>query len=88
MVENAANFTQTLQNKPSIFEVLAQKSLNDTLYPALQKVALFLSSNFPQKFGFLNLYYDETFLVVNGLLELYYLKYYGKLNFKTLLFWF
>ena len=40
MAENAANFTFTTQNKPSIFEVIASKSLNDTLHPALQKVAL------------------------------------------------
>ncbi|KAF7282103.1 peroxisomal biogenesis factor 12 [Rhynchophorus ferrugineus] len=73
---NAANFTQTVQNKPSIFEIIAQKSLNDTLYPALQKVALFLSTNFPKKFSFLNNYYDETFLVLNGALQLYYLKFY------------
>lgn len=76
MAENAANFTATFQSKPSIFEVLAQKSLNETLHPALQKVALFLSTNFPRKFGFLYNYYDETFFVVNGLLQVYYLKYY------------
>ncbi|XP_066251862.1 peroxisome assembly protein 12 [Euwallacea similis] len=76
MAESAANFTTTVQNKPSIFEIIAQKSLNDTLYPALQKVALFLSSSFPKKFGFLNLYYDEAFLACNGLLQCYYLMYY------------
>ncbi|XP_066153850.1 peroxisome assembly protein 12 [Euwallacea fornicatus] len=76
MAENAANFTTTIHNRPSIFEIIAQKSLNDTLYPALQKVALFLSSSFPRKFGFLNLYYDEAFLACNGLLQFYYLKYY------------
>lgn len=40
MAENAANFTFTDQNKPSIFEIIAQKSLNDTLHPALQRIAL------------------------------------------------
>jgi len=76
MAENAANFTTTFQSKPSIFEIIAQKSLNETLHPALQKVALLLSTNFPRKFGFLNEYYDETFLVLNGLLQFYYIKYY------------
>ncbi|CAG9767695.1 unnamed protein product [Ceutorhynchus assimilis] len=76
MAENAANFTTTYQSKPSIFEVIAEKSLDDTLYPALQKVALFLSSSFPRKFGFLNFYYDEAFATVNTLLQYYYLKYY------------
>lgn len=40
MAEHAANFTSTYQNKPSLFEVIAQKSLHDTLHPALQKIAL------------------------------------------------
>lgn len=35
-----AHFTATLQNRPSIFEVIAQKSLNDTLHPAVQKLSL------------------------------------------------
>lgn len=81
---NAANFTHTFQNKPSIFEIIAQKSLNDTLYPALQKVALFLSTNFPKKLYFLNNYYDETFLVLNGALQFYYTKYYGRKKFRCL----
>lgn len=45
MAENAANFTFTFQNKPSIFEVIAQKSLHDTLHPALQKIALVIHEN-------------------------------------------
>ncbi|CAH0548690.1 unnamed protein product [Brassicogethes aeneus] len=76
MAENAANFTQILQEKPSIFEIIAQKSLHDTLHPALQRVALFLSSNFPQKFGWLNKYYEETYLALNYVLQYQYLKYY------------
>ncbi|CAG9818722.1 unnamed protein product [Phaedon cochleariae] len=75
MAENAANFTSTFQNRPSIFEVIAQKSLNDTVYPALQKVALVLATNLPQKFSWLNNYFDETFLVLNGCLQYYYLSY-------------
>ncbi|KAJ8980407.1 hypothetical protein NQ317_009402 [Molorchus minor] len=63
MAENAANFTFTYQNRPSIFEIIAQKSLNDTLHPALQKIALFLASNLPEKFSWLNKYYEEAFLM-------------------------
>ncbi|KAG5881703.1 hypothetical protein JTB14_006561 [Gonioctena quinquepunctata] len=76
MVENAANFTFTYQHQPSIFEIIAQKSLNDTLHPALQKIALVLSTNAPQKFSWLNDYFEETFLCLNGLLQYYYLAYY------------
>ncbi|XP_023029936.1 peroxisomal biogenesis factor 12 isoform X2 [Leptinotarsa decemlineata] len=76
MVENAANFTSTFENRPSIFEIVAQKSLNDTLYPALQKIALVLSTNVPHKFSWLNDYFEESFLCLNGLLQYYYLAYY------------
>lgn len=40
MAENAANFTKTFHIKPSIFEIIAQKSLNDTLFPAFQRTSL------------------------------------------------
>lgn len=76
MAEHAANFTSTYQNKPSLFEVIAQKSLHDTLHPALQKIALVLSTSVPNKFGWLNKYFEESFLVLNGLLQYHYLVYY------------
>lgn len=38
MAENAANFTKLHQIKPSILELIAQKSLDDTLYPAFKKI--------------------------------------------------
>lgn len=37
MAENAANFTKIYHIKPSILEVIAHKSLNDTLYPAFER---------------------------------------------------
>lgn len=40
MAENAANFTKTFQIKPSVLEIIAQKSLNDTLYPAFERTCL------------------------------------------------
>ncbi|XP_057668896.1 peroxisome assembly protein 12 [Diorhabda carinulata] len=76
MAENAANFTFTPQNRPSILEVIAQQSLNNTLHPAFQKIALFLSTNVPYKFGWLNKYFEETFAILNGLLQYHYLTYY------------
>lgn len=39
MAENAANFTRILDVKPSILEVIAQQSLNDTLYPAFERAS-------------------------------------------------
>lgn len=38
MAENAAHFSFTSQEKPSIFEVIAQNSLNTTLQPAFQRI--------------------------------------------------
>lgn len=39
MAVQAAHFTATSQAKPTIFEIVAQDSLNETLHPALQKIA-------------------------------------------------
>lgn len=39
MAESAAHFTATAELKPSIFDIVAQSSLNSTLHPAFQKVA-------------------------------------------------
>lgn len=39
MAVQAAHFTATSQAKPTIFEIIAQDSLDSTLHPALQKVA-------------------------------------------------
>nr|CAH7746480.1 unnamed protein product [Callosobruchus chinensis] len=76
MAENAANFTATLQAKPSIFEIIAQKSLSDTLQPAFRKLAEVLATNFPKKFAWLNNYCEESFAVLNWLLQYNYLRNY------------
>lgn len=39
MAQNSAHVTQTLQAKPSIFELVAAESLQSTFYPALKRVA-------------------------------------------------
>lgn len=44
MAEKVANFTSTTDVKPSIFELIAQKSLNDTLYDAFQKLVEVIKS--------------------------------------------
>lgn len=36
MAENAAHITSSLQAKPSIFEVIAQDSLGELLYPSFK----------------------------------------------------
>ncbi|CAH1993461.1 unnamed protein product [Acanthoscelides obtectus] len=76
MAENAANLTATLQVKPSIFEIIAQKSLNDILQPAFRKLAEVLATNFPKRFAWLNNYCEESFVVINWLLQYNYLKNY------------
>lgn len=40
MAENAANFTKVYHIKPSVLEVIAQKSLNDTIYPAFERTCI------------------------------------------------
>lgn len=39
MPQHGAHITQTLQPKPSIFEVVAADSLQSTFYPALKRIA-------------------------------------------------
>lgn len=39
MPQHGAHITQTLQAKPSIFEVVAADSLQSTFYPALKRIA-------------------------------------------------
>lgn len=39
MAQNSVHVTQTLQAKPSIFELVAADSLQSTFYPALKRIA-------------------------------------------------
>lgn len=39
MAQNSAHLTQTLQAKPSIFELVAADSLQATFHPALKRIA-------------------------------------------------
>ncbi|XP_044740753.1 peroxisome assembly protein 12 [Chrysoperla carnea] len=73
MAVSATHRTANLQQAPSIFEVIAQDSLRSSIYPALKKLIEVLSSK--SKYSSLQLWYDEIFLVLNGLLQFHYLKY-------------
>ncbi|KAK4878832.1 hypothetical protein RN001_011338 [Aquatica leii] len=74
MAANVAHYTATYDVKPSIFDVIAHRSLNDVIHPAFRKIALFLATASPNRFGWLTHYYDEVFLVLNGFLQEHYLR--------------
>ncbi|KAK9876126.1 hypothetical protein WA026_011243 [Henosepilachna vigintioctopunctata] len=74
MALHAANFTTTSHNKPSILEIMAQDSLDSSLYPALQKIAEFVVSSFQNKYNWPYKHHEKLLLVVNGLMQYYYLK--------------
>ncbi|XP_018319053.1 peroxisome assembly protein 12 [Agrilus planipennis] len=74
MAEIAAHLTATSEARPSLFEIIAQKSLDATLYPAFNKVAEFLAACFPNKCKDIPRYSDEIFLILKGLLEYNYLR--------------
>lgn len=68
------------QNRPSIFELVAADSLNSTFRPAIERLSNFIIERNPEKYGWLHCYFDEIYLVFNGLLQSYYLKFYSKYN--------
>ncbi|XP_055706378.1 peroxisome assembly protein 12 [Phlebotomus papatasi] len=74
MAENSAHLAANLQSKPSLFEVVAVESLAGTFYPAFRRITQFLVLRNPERFALLDRYYDEIFLVVNGIIQNYYLK--------------
>lgn len=74
MAANVAHYTATIETEPSIFEVIAQQSLNNLLHPAFHKFTRFLAQVNPNRFGWLVQYSDEVFLVLNGLLQAHYIR--------------
>lgn len=76
MVEKAAHFSFTSEVKPSIFQIVAQNSLNNTLQPAFQKIIELLAESNLDYFGWLSKYHHEAFLLFKTILEYYYLKNY------------
>lgn len=66
------------QNKPSIFELVAADSLNSTFHPAIKRLFNFIVERNPEKYGWLHRYFEELYLVLNGILQVYYLKFHSK----------
>ncbi|XP_021921814.1 peroxisome assembly protein 12 isoform X2 [Zootermopsis nevadensis] len=77
MAERAAHLTATSHTKPSIFEVVAQDSLTVTFHPALKRVAMFLASCNPEKYGWLIGWFEEVYFAFNTILQYCYLKCHG-----------
>ena len=75
-------FPEADRPQPSVFEILAQQGLTDTLQPAALKLLTVLSqtlveNNFAVIGTFGEKYKDEILLVVNGVLQLHYLRVYN-----------
>ena len=75
-------FPEADRPQPSVFEILAQQGLTDTLQPAALKLITALSqtlvgNNFAEIGTFGEKYKDEILLVINGVLQLHYLKVYN-----------
>jgi len=75
MAENAAHITSTVQVQPTIFEVVAQESLMNTMNPAIKTLCGFLSRTHPQRFGWLNKWFEEFYLALSLSVQYNYLKF-------------
>ena len=75
-------FSEADRPQPSVFEILAQQGLSETLEPAALKLLTVVSqslveSNFVVTGTLGDKYKEEIFLIINGLLQLHYLKVYN-----------
>ncbi|XP_034236660.1 peroxisome assembly protein 12 [Thrips palmi] len=77
MAERGAHLTATVLNKPSIFEVVAQDTLTATFKPAAKRVVQFFVARNPERYGWLSQWFEEVYLVFNGVLQSHYLSYNG-----------
>ncbi|XP_069700986.1 peroxisome assembly protein 12-A [Periplaneta americana] len=77
MAERGAYLTATSQAKPSIFEVVAQDSLSVTFHPALKRVATFLATCNPDRYGWLVNWFEEVYFAFNTILQFHYLRNHG-----------
>lgn len=77
MAEKGAHLTQTLHIKPSLFDFVAQQSLDFELYPAFRRIADFLSAR-SQKYQIIVKYFNEVYYTGHFLLQLHYLKNFGE----------
>ncbi|XP_029648501.1 peroxisome assembly protein 12 [Octopus sinensis] len=78
MAEHAAHLTNTTSNKrPSIFEILAQDSLNRVIQPAVKRAVRVFAEQFPDKYGWLITYFNEIYACLDLFIQNYYLYRYG-----------
>uniref|UniRef100_A0A3Q3GXD4 Peroxisome assembly protein 12 n=1 Tax=Labrus bergylta TaxID=56723 RepID=A0A3Q3GXD4_9LABR len=74
MAEAGAHLTSTSVNEqPSIFEVLAQESLMEAVRPALKHAIKVLAESNPSRFGFLWRRFDELYLLLDLVLQNHFL---------------
>ncbi|XP_077168426.1 peroxisome assembly protein 12 [Paroedura picta] len=75
MAEHGAHLTtaSALEDRPSIFEVVAQDSLMSAVRPALQHAAKVLAESNPDRYGFLWHWFDELYTLLDLLLQQHYL---------------
>ncbi|XP_048374686.1 peroxisome assembly protein 12-like [Sphaerodactylus townsendi] len=75
MAEHGAHLTTapTFEDRPSIFEVVAQDSLMSAVRPALQHVAKVLAESNPGRYGFLWRWFEELYTLLDLLLQQHYL---------------
>ncbi|XP_042298580.1 peroxisome assembly protein 12 [Sceloporus undulatus] len=75
MAERGAHLTAASghDDRPSIFEVVAQDSLMSTVRPALQHVIKVLAESNPGRYGFLWRWFDEAYVLLDLLLQQHYL---------------
>lgn len=77
MAEHAAHLTSggpLDPNRPSIFEVLAQQSLMNTVRPAIKHAVRVFAERYPEQLGRVMQFYDEIYLVFDTIVEYYFLK--------------
>ncbi|XP_030041797.1 peroxisome assembly protein 12 [Microcaecilia unicolor] len=75
MAEHAAHLTTASlsDERPSIFEVIAQDSLMIAVRPALQHIAKILAESNPQRYGTLWRWFDEIYSLLNLVLQQHFL---------------
>nr|XP_048679526.1 peroxisome assembly protein 12 [Caretta caretta] len=75
MAEHGAHLTaaSASDDRPSVFEVVAQDSLMSALRPALQHVAKVLAESNPGRYGFLWRWFDEIYTLLDLLLQQHFL---------------
>ncbi|MGH0126366.1 UNVERIFIED_CONTAM: hypothetical protein FKN15_027429 [Acipenser sinensis] len=72
MAERGAHLTTSsleVDDRPSIFEVIAQESLMGTVRPALQHVVKVLADSSPARYGWLWRWFDEIYVALDLLLQ-------------------